>query len=77
MDGGGPSDPKKIKKEEKENEQQTEEIKKQNKIQFKYRDQLETLTKQELQAMLEYNDQQIPSGTSEVISMLSQSLTNV
>lgn len=75
VDGGGPSDTKKIKKEEKENEQQTEEIKKQNKIQFKYRDQLETLTKQELQAMLEYNDQQIPSGTSEILDHLSDVMT--
>ena len=70
VDGSGPSDPKKIKKEEKENEKLTEEIKKQNKIQFKYRDQLETLTKQELQILLEYNDQQIPSGTSEVFKLL-------
>lgn len=65
----GPSDAKKIKKEEKENEQLKEEIKKQNKIQFKYRDQLESLTKQELQILLEYNDQQIPSGTSEVLAL--------
>ena len=70
VDGSGPSDPKKIKEEEKENEKLTEEIKKQNKIQFKYRDQLETLTKQELQILLEYNDQQIPSGTSEVFKLL-------
>ncbi|EFX75651.1 hypothetical protein DAPPUDRAFT_55885 [Daphnia pulex] len=67
----GPSDAKKIKKEEKENEQLKEEIKKQNKIQFKYRDQLETLTKQELQILLEYNDQQIPSGTSEMLDLLA------
>jgi hypothetical protein len=30
---------------------------------------LETLTKQELQILLEYNDQQIPSGTSEVLAL--------
>lgn len=66
MDGDGPSDTKKIKKEEKENDLLTEKMKEQNKIQFKYRDQLESLTKQELQILLEYNDQQIPSGTSEV-----------
>ncbi len=65
MDGDGPSDTKKIKKEEKD-EKQTEEIKKQNKILFKYRDQLESLSKQDLQILLEFNDQQIPSGVSEV-----------
>lgn len=62
---------KKIKKEEKENEQIKEEIKKQNKIQFKYRDQLESLTKQDLEILLEANDQQIPSGVSEVFGLLS------
>ena len=65
VDGEGPSGTKKIKKEEKD-VQQTEEIKKQNKILFKYRDQLESLSKQELQILLESNDQQIPSGVSEV-----------
>lgn len=69
MDGDGPSDTKKVKKEEKvdkEDEKTKEEIKKQNKIQFKYRDQLESLLKQDLEVLLEANDQQIPSGMSEV-----------
>ena len=65
-DGDGPTDKKKIKKELEENQSMKDEIKKQNKIQFKYRDQLEAVSKQDLQILLEHNEQQIPSGVSEV-----------
>lgn len=70
---GGSSSPKKVKQErgvqvehKKENEAEKEEIKKQNKIMFKYRDELEKLSKQELQLLLEFNDQDAPAGVSEV-----------
>ncbi|XP_057375283.1 poly [ADP-ribose] polymerase 1-like [Daphnia carinata] len=75
VDGDGSSSAKKRKRKENQNEQQSEEIKKRNKIRFKYKDQLKTLTKQELQVMLEYNDQQIPSGTSEILDHLSDVMT--
>lgn len=65
VDGDSPSGPKKIKKDEKDL-QQTDEIKKQNRILYQYRDQLEILSKHELQILLEFNDQQIPPGLSEV-----------
>ena len=65
VDGAGPS--KKIKKEDDtEEKEKKEEIKKQNKIMYKYRDELEQLSKQELKSLLEFNDQQIPPGKSEV-----------
>ena len=41
-------------------------IKEQNKILYKYRDELEKLSKSELHLLLEHNGQQIPSGKSEV-----------
>lgn len=72
----GPSDTKKVKKEdvqikqEKEDETEKEEIKKQNKIMFKHRDELEKLSKQELLLLLEYNDQDAPPGISEVCFQL-------
>lgn len=65
VDGAAPS--KKIKKEnDAEEKEMKEQIKKQNKILYKYRDDLEQLTKSELQALLEFNNQHIPSGRSEV-----------
>jgi len=42
-------------------------IKKQNKLMYKHRDQLKTLLKKkDLQYLLEYNDQDIPSGEERV-----------
>jgi hypothetical protein len=42
-------------------------IKEQNKLMYKYRDQLKkVLKKKDLQYLLEYNDQDIPSGEDRV-----------
>ena len=57
---------KKIKKDLEEEKSIKKEIKKQNEIRFKYRDQLEALSKQDLQLLLEHNKQKIPSGVSNV-----------
>lgn len=60
---------KKIKKEDKEDLKIQEEIKKQNKILYKYKDVVEReLTKGQIHTLLEYNRQQVPSGKSNVIS---------
>lgn len=65
MDGESHS-VKKIKKDDEEDEKSKEEMKKQNKVQFKYRDQLESVSKKDLEILLESNEQEIPSGMSEV-----------
>ena len=62
----GPSS-KKIKKEDDEEQKKKEDIKKQNKKIFHYRDNLErSLKKNELQELLEYNKQEIPTGNDKV-----------
>ena len=64
MDGPGS---KKIKKEDSEEVKKKEEVKKQNKKIFHYRDSLESsLKKNELQELLEYNKQEIPVGNDNV-----------
>lgn len=65
MDGESHS-VKKIKKDDEEDVKSKEEMKKQNKVQFKYRDQLESVSKKDLEILLESNEQEIPSGMSEV-----------
>ena len=57
----GPTPSKKMKSDEEDA------IKKQNKLMYKYRDQLKNvLKKKDLQYLLEYNDQDIPSGEDRV-----------
>lgn len=74
VDGGAPS--KKIKKEDDAGEKEMkEQIKKQNKILYKYRDELEQLSKSDLQALLEHNDQHIPAGKSEVLDLIADIMT--
>ena len=65
----GASEPKKMKKEEEDPEIKAE-IKKQNEIMYKYRDELEkNLTKAELSALIEYNKQDPPTGPSNVSNL--------
>jgi len=74
---GGPS-AKKIKKEENggDNKDANEEMKKQNKKIFYYRDNLErSLKKAELQDMLSYNKQEIPSGPDRMLDRLADIMT--
>ncbi|CAM1297366.1 PARP1 (predicted), partial [Pycnogonum litorale] len=63
---------KKVKKEETEDDIQ---LKKQNKIMFKYRDQLKDLTKKELAELLEYNDQELAKGESALLDRLCDIMT--
>lgn len=49
-----------------EEDKERDEIKKQNKIMYKHRDDLEQLSKAELQLLLEHNGQQPPTGPSKV-----------
>lgn len=60
----GPSDAKKIKKEESSIEKT---LKSQNKLLFGNRDKLKALPKSGLTTLLEYNQQEIPSGVENVI----------
>ena len=49
-----------------------EEIKKQNKIVYKYKDLIENeLSKGQIQALLEFNHQEVPSGKSNVSSLMA------
>jgi len=67
---------KKIKKEDKEEAKIQEEIKKQNKILYKYKDLLEKeLTKGQMNTLLEYNKQEIPSGKSNALDLLCDIMT--
>lgn len=62
---------KKIKKDDGEDAKIQEEIKKQNKIMYKYKDLVEKeLSRGQIQALLEYNKQQVPSGNSNVMPQL-------
>lgn len=73
VDGQTPA--KKIKSEEMTGEED-EAMKKQNKIMFKYRDQLkERLKKKELQELLEYNDQEVPTGPEKMLDRLADIMT--
>jgi len=56
----GPTPSKKVKSDKEDA------IKKQNKLMYKYRDQLKKVLKKDLQYLLEYNDQDIPSGEERV-----------
>ena len=72
MDGVGPSETKKKRGDVEDDVKTREEIKNQNKTIYKYRDLLEKhLSKSELQQLLEYNGQEIPSGTSKVNKTIS------
>lgn len=70
---GAPS-VKKIKKEEKslpKDKDLQDLMKKQNKLMFKYRDELKKLTRTQMSSLLEYNDQDDPVGADRVyISVL-------
>lgn len=67
----GPSPPKKVKE-----DPNAEERKKQNKLMFKYRDSLKNeLSKKDMSALLEYNDQEIPVGEEVMLDRLSDIMT--
>ncbi|XP_046383121.1 poly [ADP-ribose] polymerase [Ischnura elegans] len=51
------------------------EMKKQSKTMFTYRDKLKKLSKKELQFLLENNDQEIPAGESAILDVLCDMLT--
>uniref|UniRef100_A0A2Z5U1X2 Poly [ADP-ribose] polymerase n=1 Tax=Reticulitermes speratus TaxID=60591 RepID=A0A2Z5U1X2_9NEOP len=66
----GPTPPKKMKSDKEDK------IKEQNKLMYKYRDQLKkVLKKKDLQYLLEYNDQDIPSGEDRMLDRLSDIMT--
>lgn len=74
VDGAAPA--KKIKSEKVGSDEENE-MKKQNKIMFDYRDQLKNqLKKKELQELLEYNGQEVPVGPEKVQSFLSVVVLN-
>ncbi|CAH0393176.1 unnamed protein product [Bemisia tabaci] len=52
-----------------------EAMKKQNKLIFAYRDNLKSLTKKELTALLEHNEQGIPEGTERILDRLSDCMS--
>lgn len=68
----GPSDAKKIKKEESSIEKT---LKSQNKLLFGNRDKLKALPKSGLTTLLEYNQQEIPSGVENMLDRLSDAMT--
>ncbi|XP_047097726.1 LOW QUALITY PROTEIN: poly [ADP-ribose] polymerase [Schistocerca piceifrons] len=69
----GPSEAKKIKKED---DQLEKELKAQNKIMFGYRDKLKNeLKKPQLTQLLEYNDQEVPVGTEPMLDRLADIMT--
>ncbi|KAK7863506.1 hypothetical protein R5R35_009060 [Gryllus longicercus] len=67
----GPSEPKKAKE-----DPDAEKRKKQNKLMFKFRDNLKKhLNKKELSLLLEHNNQEIPSGEERMLDRLSDIMT--
>ncbi|GLH03003.1 Poly [ADP-ribose] polymerase [Gryllus bimaculatus] len=67
----GPSEPKKAKE-----DPDVEKRKKQNKLMFKFRDNLKKhLSKKELSLLLEHNNQEIPSGEERMLDRLSDIMT--
>ena len=62
----GVSPAKKSKQSAVDEEKEKKEMKKQNELMFKYRDNLKDLSKSELHDLLEYNDQEIPEGEERV-----------
>ncbi|XP_037073152.1 poly [ADP-ribose] polymerase 1-like [Pollicipes pollicipes] len=50
-------------------------IKQQNQTMFKYRDQLKSLAKRELQLLLEQNDQEVPTGEDPMLDRLADQMT--